>query len=124
MTYNSGVNEGDVRDEYETNASTAAVERAIRAAEATAGNNLKTGKYDGKVLDDLVTYLACHYVAGTDPTVEADEVSDSSNEYEAAVGEGLRETRFGRRALALDHTGDLDATPDEGDESFTFETFG
>lgn len=121
-SYDSGVDESDVRDEYDTSASTPSVKRGIRAAEATVSANLDLTEFDDPTLDDLVTYLACHYVAGSDPTVEADDVGDSSHEYESAVGEGLRETRFGRRALALDHTGGLDATG--GEDEFVFETFG
>jgi len=122
-TYDSGVTEPTVRGEYDTNASTASVERSIRAAEATIGASLDTDAFTAPVLDDLVTYLACHYVAATDPTVESDEIGDSSHDYESASGEGLRETRFGRRALALDHTGGLTDSPGD-DDGIGFETFG
>jgi len=120
--YDSGVTEDDVRAEYDTNASTASVERGIRAAEATV-SNVDTSEFTDQMLDDLVTYLACHYVAASDPTVESDEIGDSAHDYESATGEGLRETRFGRRALALDHTGGLTGSPGDEDE-VGFETFG
>lgn len=121
MAYDSNVTESMVRGEYDTAASTAAVERAIRAAEAMAESNLDLSEFDDPTLDDLVVYLACHNVAGTDPTEQASDVGDSSHEYESAVGEGLAETRFGRRALTLDHTGGLDSSDDP---EATFETFG
>jgi hypothetical protein len=121
MAYDSGVTKADVRGEYDTSASTASVERAIRAAEAVVEQNLDRSQFDDAVLGDIVVYLAAHMVAGTDPTAEKEEVGDSSHSYEGAVGEGLRETRFGRRALSLDHTGGLDAADEDG---AVFETFG
>ena len=121
MAYDSGVTEADVREEYDTSASTGAVERAIRAAEATVDNALDRSAFDDAVLADITVYLACHNVAATDPTEEESELGDSSHTYESAVGEGLRETRFGRRALTLDHTGGLDST---NDPEAIFETFG
>jgi hypothetical protein len=121
MAYDSGVTEADVREEYDTSASTGSVERAIRAAEATVENSLDRGEFRDATLADIVVYLACHNVAGTDPTEEESDVGDSSHTYESAVGEGLRETRFGRRALTLDHTGGLDSASEPEE---IFETFG
>ena len=84
MAYDSGVTEADVRGEYDTSASTAAVERAIRAAEAMVENSLDAAEFDDAVLADIVVYLACHNVAGTDPTEAESDVGDSSHTYESA----------------------------------------
>lgn len=121
MAYDSGVTESDVRGEYDTSASTASVERAIRGGEAIAEQNLDHSQFRDATLSDIVVYLACHMVAADDPTEKQSSVADSQYTYESAVGEGLRETRFGRRALSLDHTGGLDSA-DETEA--VFESFG
>lgn len=120
MSYDSGVTAADVRDEYDTAASDESIERAIRAAEATISSKLDPTEFGDKQLEDIATYLACHYVTGSDPTVRQDSVADSSQTYEGSSGDGLKETRWGRRALDLDHTGGLDTPTNDS----SFNSFG
>lgn len=66
-------------------------------------------------------YLAAHFAASQDPTTESESLGDARLKYEGAVGEGLAETRYGRRALDLDTSGEL---REAGDAPAEFETFG
>ena len=69
----------------------------------------------------LVTKLvAAHGVAAADPTESDATVGDVRYSYEGEAGDGLKETRYGRRALATDPTGALAGVtqPDPSFESF------
>lgn len=72
-------------------------------------------------LTDLERLVAAHGVSAQEPTEAATTIADLRVEYEGEAGPGLRETRYGRRAITLDPSGELAAY---GLQAPTFETFG
>lgn len=74
-------------------------------------------------LETLEALVACHLLGAGDPQESEGGMGDSSSRFEGAnsEGEGLRATRFGRRAIQLDPTGRLSQA---GQEPSTFETYG
>lgn len=116
------VTESDVRDIFDSSASTAAVEFAIDAATDIGETRLNENRYKRNEghYDRILTLLACHVLTVVDPTVDEETVADTTFSYESVTGPGLRETRYGRRALVLDHTGALDVEATTTESSVEF----
>jgi hypothetical protein len=97
-----------------------ALDTHIRAATNLIDTRVPIAEYDtSEHLQDVLGYLAAHFAASEDPTEKQEDMGDSSFRYESYVGEGLEETRYGRRALELDHTGALAESPGETSEWFS-----
>lgn len=80
-------------------------------------------RVDESKLERLEALVACHYLGAGDPHEKSGGMGDQSSTFEGSSveGEGLRETRFGRRAITADPTGRLSQA---GQEPSRFETFG
>jgi hypothetical protein len=120
-----GVDPGDVLAIFDGDASTAAVEFWITAAEDLVDERLDAGEFDGDTLARITLLVACHNLAAQQPTESKGSVGPATFSYEGvrepdAHDAGLAETRYGRRALSLDGTGGLEAS----EEPFVFETYG
>jgi len=108
------VTEADVRDIMDTNVDTDALSFWIEwatdlvdasVAEVAADYDITTSQ-----LEQIERLVAAHGVAAQDPTEQSASVGDQSVTYETAdPSEGLKETRYGRRALAMDPSGRLQA---------------
>ena len=61
------------------------------------------------MLEKIELYLAAHYVALTEEggALTRDKLGDADTSYANIYAEGMRSTRFGQAALALDTTGTL-----------------
>jgi len=117
----------DVTEVYDPGAETAEVERALTNAKQLASARLSASAFETAAYDNLVAHLAAHFLTATYPLEVSHSVGDGDTEFERAdAGDGLRETRFGRDAILLDHTGTLDAAGDDtaSAETGVFETFG
>lgn len=100
--------------------SDAALDVHIRAARSLIDERIPLGEYDtSDRVKDLVGFVAAHFAASEDPTEESEDLGNASYSYESNVGEGLEETRYGRRAVELDHTGALAESPGEESEWFS-----
>ena len=71
----------------------------------------------------IETLLTAHGVAAQDPTAEVVQTGETRVQHEAVVGEGIEETRYGRRAVELAKQHGVDLTV-VGRDSAVFETFG
>lgn len=63
--------------------------------------------HDEDRMTSIERYVAAHFAAAQDPTVEKDGLGTARVTYETATGDGMAETRYGRRAIELDSTGTL-----------------
>lgn len=98
------------------------LEHAVESANLLVNEELvPTGDVSEQRLTLIERYLAAHFASTATPTVESHESGGSSTDYETATGEGIRETRYGRRAVELDPTGELDSA---SEDVAVFETFG
>ena len=71
----------------------------------------------------IETLLTAHGIAAQDPTAEVIQGGETRIQHEASVGEGVEETRYGRRAVELAAELGIDLTV-TGRDNATFETFG
>lgn len=115
--------ESEVRDIYSphvdgTALNSTAVQFYIDAASALVDEHLGGSNVSSGQLQRIEALLACHYLAAGDPTELSFGESDAQGEFEApsTIPADLGETRFGRRALTLDPTGNLARIP-SGDVS-------
>ena len=90
-----------------------ALDMHIRAARTLIDNRVDLTEFSDQELKDMTVLVAAHFATIEDPTEESSDLADSSFDYESNVGEGLKETRYGRRAATLDHTGALSEPPGE-----------
>jgi hypothetical protein len=99
----------------DTPLSDAALEMHIRAARNLVDDRLTdyASEFSDQELKDIGVLVAAHFATVEDPTVEKESTANSSYSYEGNVGEGLEETRYGRRAISQDHTGALAENPGE-----------
>lgn len=110
----SRTSESEVRDIYSAHAdgtalSTSAVEFHIEGAEHVVDEYLGGENLGTDVLQRIEALVACHLIASGDPTEASFAEGDTQATFEAPseIMQGLGETRFGRRALLLDSTGNL-----------------
>lgn len=104
--------ESEVREIYGphtdgTALSTTAVEFHIAAAASFVDTHLAgVGGLSNDDLRRIEALVACHLIASGDPTEQSFRDGDSQATFETPsnIVEGLRETRFGRRAILLDPT--------------------
>lgn len=126
LDLSNGVDASDVQEVYEgETASTDALDFWIAAAEDLVAERLDANEFSGDTLHRIELLVACHFLAAQNPTESEMDAGPVSASYEGvrepqASEADLDETRYGRRALTLDHTGALDAA----DEPFVFETYG
>jgi len=107
-------NEAEVRDLYSAHADGTAQDTDAVAFWIEAANEMVTNELDGESVADttlqkIEALIACHGIASGDPTEKSFSEGDVKAEFEGSSveGEGLAETRFGRRAIMLDPTGKL-----------------
>lgn len=115
----------DVRTIVDSEVTDLAIEFAIDCANSVIAERL-AGRSDTPseaTLEKIERWLAAHFVDGADPSAEQVQVGDVRITYEggSAAGEGIAATRHGRRAIALDPTGQLENV---GKPSGMFQTFG
>jgi len=110
--------ETEVRDVFSAHADgtaldTAAVDFYIAAANDLVNEYLSGAGIASNTLQRIEALLACHMLAAADPTEVQFSEGDTSGTFESpdTIPEGLGETRHGRRALALDPTGNLSRMP-------------
>jgi hypothetical protein len=129
----NGVDPADVRTIYDgEEAPTEAIQLWIDAAEDLVSNRLEASAFAGDQLARITLLVACHNLAAQNPTESKTEVGPITNTYEGvdepdAQAADLSETRYGRRALSLDDTGNLEAGEEDEEateDPFVFETYG
>lgn len=96
--------EGDVTEVIDTNRNVGAF---IGTANTMVNDTLQSTDLNGTTLEEIEKWLTAHLIAVADGVVEEKEIGDSSVTYAEEVGEGLKYTKYGRTALALDTTGTL-----------------
>lgn len=82
----------------------------IQDANIIIDDRLKGNASDAK-LTLIEKYLAAHLASLKERRVSESEVGDTAFVYEGETGEGLKSTRYGATAIALDPTGRLNALP-------------
>lgn len=65
------------------------------------------GELTSANLEIIERWLAAHYYAQADPILQSKSVGKSSGVFEGQTAMGLRNTRYGQQAIALDWTGYL-----------------
>lgn len=81
----------------------------ILTANLIVNDNLVNQGISDEMLERIELYLAAHYVALTEEggALTRDKLGDADTSYANIYDQGLKSTRFGQTALALDTTGIL-----------------
>lgn len=81
----------------------------IDTANIFVTEHLGTSGLSDAMLEKIELYLAAHYVALTEEggALTRDKLGDADTSYANIYDQGLKSTRFGQAALALDSTGIL-----------------
>ncbi len=84
-------------------------ENHIVTANIIVSENLENQGISDPMLEKIELYLAAHYVALTEEGggLTRDKLGDADTSYANIYDQGLKSTRFGQAALALDTTGIL-----------------
>lgn len=84
------------------------VQFAIDAAVSLMTEVYATTTLTPALAEAIQLQLAAHFVAVADPRTKVENYAGARFQYETGTeGEGLKSTRYGRAAIALDPTGDL-----------------
>lgn len=79
----------------------------IDAANLTINEQIPTDDVSDELLTQIETWLAAHYLTAHDPRTKKEQIGPVRVTYEGQSGEGLKGSRYGRRAIDLDPTGEL-----------------
>lgn len=98
----------EVRTIFDTNYPDEAITFWAAAADDYVTDALTGAGVEQATVDRITRLVACHFLAAQDPTESSDSLGDSRVSYEGDAGPGLSETRYGRRAIQLDPSGQLE----------------
>ena len=79
----------------------------IETADQIVLGRLSDVGYPSGLVDRITLYLAAHFVSLFIREVEEEELGDSREKFTRELAIGLRSTRFGQSALAMDYKGIL-----------------
>ena len=79
----------------------------IETADQIVSGRLSDVGYSSGLLDRITLYLAAHFTSLYIREVEEAELGDSREKYTRELARGLKSTRFGQTALAIDYEGIL-----------------
>jgi len=82
----------------------------IDAANLTINEQIPVADVSDDLLEEIETWLAAHYLTAYDPRTKKEQIGPVRVTYEGQSGEGLKGSRYGRRVLDLDPTGELGGT--------------
>lgn len=101
------VSEAEVREIIDVDA-TLSLTPFITVASLLVDEQVAPGGASTAMLKEIERWLAAHFVAVRDPRETSKGIDSASVSYEAMrMGEGLKGTRYGQQALALDSSGKL-----------------
>ena len=83
----------------------------IDTANLFVDTHLASAGHTDAILDKIELYLAAHYVALTEEQggLTRSKLGDADESFANIYGQGLKATRFGQQALAIDTTGILNS---------------
>lgn len=101
------VTDQDVKNLIQTDRDTC--DPFIRIASHLVDTHLVSKISDIDLLEHIELYLAAHFTAVTEErgALIRNALGESAETYQDLYKPGLRSTRFGQQAIALDHTGTL-----------------
>ena len=106
MAYTPLVTDAEVFEIIETDLTD--IDAFLQSAAAITSEVLSSTSLSSDLKKEIERWLAAHFISMRDQRVESEKTGDASFNYEGVTGMGLKYTRYGQQAMALDISGSLD----------------
>ncbi len=116
MAYTPLVTEAEVLEIIDTDLTD--ISAFMQSAAAITSEVLSSTTLSSDLKKEIERWLAAHFISMRDQRVKSEKTGDASFTYEGNTGMGLKFTRYGQQAMALDISGSLD---DLGSATMQFE---
>ena len=105
ITYNVSVT--DVRTIFPTSLPDPAIQAALDSAALMYRDRIGGGIADAQTRNEIIRYLAAHFLTLQSPRVASRSVGRTSESYQGQTTTGLSSSHYGQQAQMLDTTGAL-----------------
>lgn len=95
----------EVKKIIDTDLTAEEVNPFLNAADVLVADLLSDEGYGNDLLQQIVKWLAAHFVAIRDPRVAKEKFGDADATYQGKTGMGLQHTSYGQQVMILDHHG-------------------